>query len=463
MGVCRMLRGRRSIVLAVLLVALVQARSAVAYDAGSTLHALPFSFEPNLGQTDPRVKFLARSRGMTVFLTSTEAVLLTTRSAVRMHLIGANQESEAQGVDPLPGGIIGSSAATRVDGAAIRRPTRACGIATSTRHRPRLLREPGRQLEYDFVVAPGADPGVIRLAFEGVDRLRLDANGDLVLHVGETPLRFAKPRVYQGSRAGRRDVAGAWRLEDARTVGFRIGTYDTREELVIDPTVALATYVGGGGTDQAFAIALGTDGTVFITGNTASANFPTTAGSLAPAAGGAVDAFVVRLDSTFTTSLYSTFIGGAGDDAGRGIAVDTLGNAYVTGFTTSPDFPTTAGSFQPSRPVGEAAGVADAFVVKLNPLGTALVYGTYLGGTASDVGLAIALDTTGSAYVTGGTLSPDFPVTFGAAQPLPSGDRDAFVARLGSGGAVLLYSTFLGAPAPTSATRSPSTPPVRPM
>jgi hypothetical protein len=440
-----MLRGRRSIVLAVLLVALVQARPAVADDASSTLHALPFSFEPNLGQTDPRVKFLARSRGMTVFLTSTEAVLLTTRSAVRMHLIGANQESEAQGVDPLPGRhhwLIG------------RDPSRwRSDTPTYARVRYRDVYRgvdlvyygtEGRQLEYDFVVAPGADPRVIRLAFEGVDRLWLDANGDLVLHVGETPLRFAKPRVYQASRAGRRGVAGAWRLEDARTVGFRIGTYDTREELVIDPTAALATYVGGGGTDQAFGIALGSDGTVFITGNTASANFPTTAGSLAPAARGGVDAFVVRLDSTFTTSLYSTFIGGSGDDAGRGIAVDTLGNAYVTGFTTSSDFPTTPGSFQPNRPVGEAAGVADAFVVKLNPLGTALVYGTYLGGTASDVGLAIALDTTGSAYVTGGTLSPDFPVTFGASQPLPGGDRDAFVARLDSGGTVLLYSTFLG-------------------
>ncbi|HEY7539611.1 MAG TPA: CFI-box-CTERM domain-containing protein [Methylomirabilota bacterium] len=441
----RIPRAHRSIVLAVVLAVLAPAPHALASSGGATLPALPLAFEPNLGQTDPRVKFLARSRGMTLFLTSTETVLLTRRCAVRMRLVGANRDAEPRGVDPLPGrhhSLIGRDPARwRVDA-----PTYA-----RVRYRDVY---PGvdlvyygtedRRLEYDFVVAPGTDPGVIRLAFDGVDRLRLDAGGDLVLHVGDTSLRFGAPRIYQTSPGGRRAVAGAWSLMGARTAAFRIGAYDRREALVIDPTVALATYVGGSGTDQAFAIALGNDGSVFVTGNTTSVNFPTTVGSLAPSARGGVDAFVVRLDGMFASSLYSTFIGGSGDDAGRGIAVDTLGNAYVTGFTTSPDFPTTPGSFQSTRPAGEAAGVADAFVVKLNPQGSALVYGTYLGGTASDVGLAIALDTTGTAYVTGGTLSADFPATLGAAQPTPGGDRDAFVARLSSAGTVLLFSTFVG-------------------
>jgi hypothetical protein len=443
--VSRIPRAHRSIVLAVVLAVLAPAPHALASSGGATLPALPLAFEPNLGQTDPRVKFLARSRGMTLFLTSTETVLLTRRCAVRMRLVGANRDAEPRGVDPLPGrhhSLIGRDPARwRVDA-----PTYA-----RVRYRDVY---PGvdlvyygtedRRLEYDFVVAPGTDPGVIRLAFDGVDRLRLDAGGDLVLHVGDTSLRFGAPRIYQTSPGGRRAVAGAWSLMGARTAAFRIGAYDRREALVIDPTVALATYVGGSGTDQAFAIALGNDGSVFVTGNTTSVNFPTTVGSLAPSARGGVDAFVVRLDGMFASSLYSTFIGGSGDDAGRGIAVDTLGNAYVTGFTTSPDFPTTPGSFQSTRPAGEAAGVADAFVVKLNPQGSALVYGTYLGGTASDVGLAIALDTTGTAYVTGGTLSADFPATLGAAQPTPGGDRDAFVARLSSAGTVLLFSTFVG-------------------
>ena len=432
----------RPIVLVVLLA--VPALTPRASVASPALRGLPFSFEPNLGQTDPRVKFLARSRGMTVFLTSTETVLLTARCAVRMRLEGANPDLAVHGVDPLPG---------RNHSISGRDPTRwRANVPTYARVRYGEVYRgvdlvyygtEDRQLEYDFVVAPGVDPGVIRLTFEGIDRLELGGDGDLVLHVGETRLRFGKPRVYQVSAEGRRSVAAAWTLENT-TVGFRLGSYDTSKVLVIDPTVALATYIGGSGSDQAFAVALGVDGSVFLTGNTVSANFPTTLGSVQPTTGGGSDVFVVRLDSTFTTSLYSTFLGGAGDDAGRGIAVDSAGNAYVTGFTTSTDFPTTPGAFQLNRPVGEPAGVADAFVVKLNPQGSALVYGTYLGGTGSDVGLAIAIDRAGNAFVTGGTFSADFPRTLGASQLLLGGDRDAFVTSLNSTGTALRYSTFLG-------------------
>lgn len=432
----------RPIVLVVILT--VPALTPHASAASPALRGLPFSFEPNLGQTDPRVKFLARSRGMTVFLTSTETVLVTTRCAVRMRLEGANPDPAINGVDPLPGrnhSIIG------------RDPGRwRANVPTYARVRYRDVYRgvdlvyygtEDRQLEYDFVVGPGVDPGVIRLTFEGVDRLELGGDGDLVLHVGETHLRLGKPRVYQVSPEGRRSVAGAWTLENT-TVGFRLGAYDTSQVLVIDPTVALATYIGGSGSDQAFAVALGPDGSVFLTGNTVSANFPTTLGSVQPMAAGGSDVFVVRLNSTFTASLYSTFLGGSGDDAGRGIAVDSAGNAYVTGFATSMDFPTTPGAVRPNRPIGEPAGVADAFVVKLNPQGSALVYGTYLGGTGSDVGLAIAIDLAGNAFVTGGTFSVDFPITLAAPQLLLGGGRDAFVTSLNSTGTALRYSTFLG-------------------
>ena len=432
----------RPIVLVVFLT--VPALTPRASAANPALRGLPFSFEPNLGQTDPRVKFLARSRGMTVFLTSAETVLLTTRGAVRMRLEGANPDPAIHGVDPLPGrhhSILG------------RDPGRwRANVPTYARVRYRDVYRgvdlvyygtEDRQLEYDFVVGPGVDPGVIRLTFEGVDRLELGADGDLVLHVGQTHLRFGKPRVYQVFDEGRRSVAGAWTLENT-TAGFRLGAYDTSKALVIDPTVALATYIGGSGSDQAFAVALGADGSVFLTGNTVSANFPTTLGSVQPMTGGGSDLFVTRLNSTFTTSLYSTFLGGSGDDAGRGIAVDPAGNAYVTGFTTSTDFPTTPGAFRLNRPIGEPAGVADAFVVKLNPQGSALVYGTYLGGTGSDVGLAIAIDLAGNAFVTGGTFSVDFPRTLGASQLLLGGGRDAFVTSLNGTGTALRYSTFLG-------------------
>jgi hypothetical protein len=436
---------RGAFVLAVLPAILVWAPPALPSSVNPPLHALPWSFEPNLGQTDPRVRFLARSRGMTLFVTPGETVFRTTRSAVRMRLVGARPDAEVDGVDPLPGRshfLIGRDPGRWRTNA----PTFA-RVRSRDIYRGIDLVHYGaedRQLEYDFVVAPGADPGAIRLAFDGADRLELDDQGGLVLHVGETQLRLGKPHVYQVSARGRRTITGAWELLDAGTVGFRLGAYDPGRALVIDPTVALATYVGGSGTDQAFGIALGSDGSVYLAGNTASADFPTTVGSLQPAAAGGVDAFVVKLNATFTTRVYSTFLGGVGDDAARGIAVDATGSVYVTGFTTSGDFPTTTGAFQETRPAGEPAGVADAFVVKLNPPGSALVYGTYLGGTGSDIGLAIAIDPAGSAHVTGGTFSTDFPVTLAAPQLLLGGGRDAFVTRLTPAGTGLVYSTYLG-------------------
>jgi len=435
----------RALVLAILSAILLSTSPALASDTSPLLQPLPFGFEPNLGQTDQRVKFLARSRGMTLFVTATETVFVTPRSAVWMRLVGGSPAAEVSGVDPLPGRshfLIGRDPARwRTDAPTFAR-VRSRGVyrGIDVVH----YGTEDRQLEYDFVVAPGADPRVIKLAFDGVDGLTIDDGGGLVLRVGETRLRLGKPHVYQTSARGRRTVAGSWTLHDGRTVGFRLGPYDSRQALVIDPSVSLATYVGGSGVDQAFAIALAGDGSVFLTGNTVSADFPTTAGSFQPASGGAVDAFVVKLNPTFTARVYSTYLGGSGNDAGRGIAVDSAGSAYVTGFTTSANFPTTVGAFQEDPPAGEPAGTANAFVVKLNPQGSALVYGTYLGGTGSDIGLAIAIDGSGGAYVTGGTFSADFPVTLGAAQVNLGGDRDAFVTRLSPTGAALVFSTFLG-------------------
>src|SRR5258708_5464428 len=388
---------------------MTQARLTDAY------RSLPFSFEPSLGQTDARVKFLARTRGISVFLTATDTVLSTGRTAVRMRLVGANSAARIEGLDALPGrshSFIG------------RDPGRwRTNVPTYARVAYRDI-YPGidlvyygtqeRQLEYDFVVGPGADPRAIRLMFDGVDRLELNGTGDLVLHVGDTSLRFGKPLVYQRSEGARRKVAGRWAFENRTTVGFHVGSYDARRPLVIDPTIVLATYVGGGGTDQAFAIALDASANVYLTGNTNSADFPTAVGAFQPTLRGGIDAFVVKLNSTFTARTYSTYVGGTtGDDAGRGIAVDATGNAYVTGFTASTNFPTTPGAFQTAF----GGGGFDAFVVKLNPAGSALVYGTYLGGAGSDVGLGIAIDTAQNAYVTGGAFSANFPPPAGGTQP----------------------------------------------
>src|SRR5437879_352469 len=375
--------------------------------------SLPFSFEPNLGQSDARVKFLARTRGITVFLTATDTVLSTGRTAVRMRLVGANPAARIEGLDALPGrshSFIGSD------------PVRwRTNVPTYARVAYREI-YPGidlvyygtqeRQLEYDFVVAPGADPRIIRLTFDGVDRLELNGAGDLVLRVGDTSLRFGKPLVYQRWEGTPRKVAGRWAFENRTTVGFHVGSYDARRPLVIDPTIALATYVGGAGTDQAFAIAVDASANVYLTGNTTSVDFPTTVGAFRTTPLGGSDAFVVKLNSAFTARTYSTYLGGTtGDDAGRGIAVDATGNAYVTGFTASTDFPTSPGAFQTTF----GGGGFDAFVVKLDPTGSVLLYGTYLGGSGPDVGLGITIDILGNAYVTGGTRSANFP-TFGSVQ-----------------------------------------------
>src|SRR5262245_42912139 len=414
------------LVVSILMTSVLGVFPAHAAAAGPALRNLPLSFEPNLGQTDPRVKFLARAPGMTVFLTSTETVLLTARNAIRVRLLGASPDSQGDGLDPLPGRshwLIGRDPSRWRTNAPAYARVRYREVYTGIDLV--YYGAEDRRLEYDFVVAPGADPRAIRLGLDGVDRLQLDETGGLVLHSGATRLRFDAPFVYQSTAEGRRRVAGAWRLAGGNTVSFRLGHYDTSRTLIIDPVVALATYVGGSGVDQAFGVALGSDGSVFLTGNTASANFPTTAGSVQPGRGGGVDAFIVKLNPSFTTVVYSTFIGGSGDDAGRAIAVDTAGNVYVTGFTNSTDFPTTVGSFQQFRPAGQAAGVTDAFVVKLNPLGSAPVYSTYLGGSASDVGLGIAVDSIGAAHVTGGTFSADFPI-LGGSQTVLGGGRDAF-------------------------------------
>src|SRR5262245_20365509 len=417
-------------------------------DAREAYRSLPLGFEPNRGQSDPRVKFMARSQGLTLFLTATDAVLVTREASLKMRVLGANPAAVAQGLDELPGrihSVIGRDPRKwRTDGHAYARV---------------LYREiyPGidlayygtRQqgLEYDFVVAPGADPRAIQLGFEGAERIELSAEGDLILHVGASALRFGKPVVYQRIGGARQEVRGEWVREGATSVGFRVAAYDPTAALVIDPIVSLATYLGGLGPDQAFAVAVDPAGNVYVTGNTTVINFPTTAGSFRPTVPGGTDAFIVKLSNNLGTAVYSTYLGGTtGDDAGRDIAVDAGGNAYVTGFTNSTDFPFTPGAFQTVLGGGVCSGVPcnDAFVVKLDPTGATLLYGTYLGGSGSDVGLGIAVDAAGTAHVPGGTFATNFPTTAGAVQATPGGSREAFVTKLNSLGSAPVYSTFLG-------------------
>jgi Beta-propeller repeat len=417
-------------------------------DAREAYRSLALAFEPNRGQSDPRVKFVARSQGLTLFLTATDAVLVTREASLKMRVLGANPDAVAQGLDELPGRIhslIGRDPRKwRADARAYARVLyRAIYPGIDLAYYG--TRQQG--LEYDFVVAPGADPRAIRLGFEGAERIELSPEGDLLLQVGAASLRFGKPVVYQRIEGARREIEGEW-MRDGATVGFRVASYDATAALVVDPIVSLAAYLGGSASDQAFAVAVDPGGSVYVTGNTTSPDFPTTPGSFATFQG-SIDAFVVKLSHDLSTTIYSTYLGGTtGDDAGRGIAVDSAGSAYVTGFTNSTDFPTTAGAFQPVPGGGMCSGVAcnDAFVVKLDPTGATLVYGTYLGGSGSDVGLGIAVDGGGNAHVTGGTFSTNFPTTASAVQPAATagGSREAFVTKLNPSGTGHVYSTFLG-------------------
>jgi hypothetical protein len=476
-----------------------------------TYARLPLSFEANRGQTDESVKFVSRGPGYTLFLTATEAVLTlnqprrplrtqreTMRSAsavsaisavnLRLKLINANPKPEVRGLNELPGKsnyFIGNDPAkwrTNVPSYA-KVEYRDVYSGINLVHYGN-----GGQLEHDFVVAPGADPSVVRLAIEGADKMELDAQGDLVLHAAGTEARLRKPVVFQQVDGGRQEVSGGYVVrpgsqsairdlsrrsrEPQSEIGFEIGPYDAARPLVIDPVLAYSTYfepanaiavdssgnayVCGGdtvakikadgsaivystaiGEASCNGIAVDASGSAYVTGYTNSTSFPTVSPFQDTYGGGAHDAFVAKLDAAGSALVYSTYLGGSGSDWGYGIAVDSSGNAYVTGFTDSANFPT-ASPLQATF-----GGQQDAFVGKLNAAGSALVYSTYLGGGSLDYGHGIAVDSSGNAYVTGWTYSVNFP-TASPLQATNGGGNDAFVSKLNPAGSALVYSTYLG-------------------
>ena len=415
---------------------------------------LPLSFEANQGQTDPRVKFFARGNGYTMFLTSTEAVLAlrpptprptddASQAVLRMTLVGANPSAPVAGVDELPGKMNYLAGHDQ-------RQWRT-HIPTYARVTYRAIYPGvdlvyygnGHHLEYDFIVAPGADPRTIALRFEGARDVAIEEGGDLVLRVADSEIRQPKPVIYQEVDGARQRVDGHYVMIGKDQVGFDVARYDATRPLVIDPMLIYSTYLGGGGVDfgQGMAVAMDNDGNAYVTGFTNSPNFPTTPGAFQTI--NRIDAFVTKLNRTGSALVYSTFLGGIGTDFGAGIAVDRDGHAFVTGGTDSPDFPTTAGAFDTSF-----NGGSDAFVTKLNRDGSDVVYSTYLGGTGLDndeMGSGdIAIDPSGRAFVTGTTGSLDFPTTRDAFQRENQGLRDVFVTKLNRRGSALIYSTYLG-------------------
>ena len=411
---------------------------------------LPLRFEPNQGQTDRQVRFLARGHGHGLFLTPTEAVLTlrervadTERRAastatVRMKIAGGHRSPSMEGLDLLPGRsayLIGRNRRTW------KRGIPAYGRVSYRDVYPGVdLVYHGRQgeLEYDFIVAPGADPRRIAVEFEGADGLDIDGSGALVVHTAAGRLVQRPPVVYQDSQGRRRIVAGSYQRRGARRIGFQLGPYDASVPLVIDPVLEYASYLGGGGEDQSPGIAVDSGGSAFVAGFTASLDFPS-ASPLQPAnAGGDYDAFVLKLDPSGSSVVYATYLGGSGSDGARSVAVDTAGAAYLVGSAASADFPT-VGAFQPAL-----SGPDDTFVAKLSADGSTLLYSSYLGGSAEELANGVAVDTAGNAYVAGWTASPDFP-TMNPFQPAFGGAfDDAFVAKVSADGSTLVYSSYLG-------------------
>ena len=287
-------------------------------------------------------------------------------------------------------------------------------------------------LKYDVVVASGADPGQVRFLYEGIASLRIDPDGSLVLSTPAGDLRDSAPVAVQGDDP----VPCRYVVRAPATVGFACEGRDPARPLTIDPLL-FGTFLGGSGRDEIRSLAVGPSGDVYVTGVTASSDFPATSGAYGTAPRGGSDVFVAKVAANGTSLLYATFLGGRDEEEGYALAVDPQGRAVVTGYTLSPDFPIVL----PALDTTSAGG--DAFLVRLGPGGDTLEVSTYFGGSSFDEATGIALGGDGSVYLVGETLSSDFPTTPGAFDRSDRGGWDAFAARIAPAGTSLVYSTYL--------------------
>ncbi len=491
----------------------------------------PMMFEPNLGQTDARVKFLSRGPGYTLFLTPSEAVLSmrSPSNNFRPHALRSSRANSRE-----PGFGIARAAATRrndrkKEGAGLSAVVRIAlkgaasspqivGVDTTAGKSNYFIGNDARkwhtdvpnyakvelkgvypgidlvyyggsqtQLEYDFRLAPGADPNAIRLGFRGARNLMLDQRGDLIVKAGGQKLVEHAPVIYQEIGGQRRMVAGGWQLHGPREASFRVASYDGAKPLVIDPVLVYSTYLGGTGDcdvegisgdclgDGGIVSYVDSSGNAYVSGTAYSTDFPTTSGVFQTtnngAGNGTANVFVTKLNGTGSGLLYSTYLGGSGvcgadgesgfcsGDFGIINHVDSSGNAYVSGTTYSTNFPTTNGAFQTTNN-GAANATVNTFVTKLNATGSALIYSTYLGGSGvcnangesglcqGDFGHIAYVDSSGNAYLSGYAFSNNFPTTTVAFQSTNNAagnhTSNAFITKLNATGSGLLYSTYLG-------------------
>lgn len=471
-------------------------------------YPFPLTFEANRGQAPPQTKFLARVRGYSLHLEAAALAMVPHRGrSVRIEFLGASGDVAVEGLDPRPGRIhylLGTPCGRHIPNVPhygrIRYRQLQQGVDL-------IVRGAAGFVEFDWVVAAGVRADGLRFRVEGAEEVRLDAAGDLVIRTGTGQFTLRRPLAYQDRGDRRISVTSEYFLHGRSEVGIRVASYDSQMGLVIDPVLSYATLLGSASDEVAYAVTTDAAGRAYVAGYTASLAFPASAGAYQLSyAGGARDAFVARLDPWGSTFEYVTYLGGSGDDVAYGLAVDGLGNAYVAGGTSSADFPTTAGALRRNfaggaadafvavlnssgsgllystylggagedvayalalTAAGEATvagetgsanfpvtggawrttyggGLSDAFVSRLNPAGTALVFSTFLGGSVDDVGYGIAVDSLGNSYAAGYTQSGSFPTTAGSLQPAKNASYDGFVTALNPSGTAALYSTFLG-------------------
>ena len=420
----------------VLVALLGSALPVAAQTSNSQFLRQPLVFEPNRGQADSSTEFLSHGNGHSVLLRNAEAVITfaTPATAVGMKLVGKNPRAVVEGLDLQAGVtnyIVGNDPAAWHSSvpqfAKVKYGNVYPGIDL-------IYYGNERQLEYDFNLSPHANPSAIQLEFEGADEVSISPEGDLVLRTRAGEVRHQRPIAYQTRNGVREPVEAHFVLKEKR-VRFGLGAYDRNLPLVIDPKFVWATYMGGPGDDQGNDLAIDADGNVYVTGATEDSTAEP-AGIFAAPSGKSFQIFVTKINPAGAI-VYTTYIGGTGIEEGHSIAVDPAGNIYVTGFTTSTDFPVVNAS-QP-----KPGGAQDAYVLKLSKDGNTVIYSTYLGGTQADRGYGIAADAAGYAIVAGNTLSANFPVSNAFQSKMGGGLGDAFIARFAANGAVS-SSTFLG-------------------
>ena len=439
---------------------------------------LPLIFEPNQGQSNPKVKFLAHGGGYGLFFTDDSAVLSLRHSAHKssvlwMELVSASPRAEVQGADQLPGKsnyFIGNDPAKwRRDIPQFAR-VRYSGVYPGV---DLVFYGNQGRLEYDFEVAPNSDPRQLSLRFGGAEDVSIDANGDLVLAISDGNIRLQAPRIYQTIGKQERPVQGRFELRGKSEVGFVLGAYDRNRRLVIDPVLTYSTYLGGSGDEGCSliltpsnptplsgcpAVAVDSASNAYIAGPTTSTDFPLSGSPFQSGLKGTSNIFVAKFNSSANTLEFSTYLGGNGTDYTAGVGVDTATNVIVGGTTNSSNFPT-VNAFQKAP----ANAHNHVFVSKLDPTGHTLLYSTYLSGNGTEIASGLAVGQSDqNAYVIGTTTSTNtptatstFPATLGAYQTAPASGSTIqfFMSKVDpnlSGNASLVYSTYFGGGNPST-------------